>query len=666
MFKRFKILKSIILTILFFLIFSCSTSIFEQNDLQQKEKNTYEYIKSDLKLDPIEKKAMVGYFYSKYNESLPKFIDYSSYMPPVGNQGVQGSCTAWAVAYAAKSFQEGIEEKWDLSDPAHQFSPAFIYNQLKDGIVYFTLQMLVEKGCDTLLHFPYNQYHNDKLPDINSFKRALKYKAKSWNYLKKDTIEFKKILASGNVIIAVIPIYNDLYLLSKDNPIYDNFSGKRYGHHAICIVGYDDDKNAFKFINSWGENWGINGYGYLTYDVIYETSPYFSEAYIIFDDQNIEREKKVIHYYSTNNIRYFHYKQDNNLWTDLPGKEMTYEKDNWYIYVLEDKDELEFCFNSGYYSPLIWDSKYGVNYKTNLKEIWIKDWTIYDYNPLSCDIKVIIKNSNNNQPIKDILLSIKNKATGTTVYLKSDENGVILFENIPKGEYNISGNIYNYLYENFSQISFDIIVNDKTVIKEIYLTPACNTTIYLSHTDPHQYNTCYEFVGLDGELYKNEKFYKEYTSLNYYGNGYFNLGYLTKGDYTLIISERKNNKVYKGKIKFTIQEDKDSYSNTMTVYSFYANFLNVYLRGTFNNWDNAEMQLIDNNLWELEVDFDNEYENKFKFDIYKDWNLNYGDNNIDGICEQNGSDIHIDKGKFFIRFNDNTKRYYIIKTNPNS
>ena len=37
-------------------------------------------------------------------------------------------------------------------------------------------------------------------------------------------------------------------------------------------VGYDDSKTAFIVRNSWGVNWGLNGYFYMPYAYITSTS----------------------------------------------------------------------------------------------------------------------------------------------------------------------------------------------------------------------------------------------------------------------------------------------------------------------------------------------------------------------------------------------------------
>ena len=57
-------------------------------------------------------------------------------MPPVGNQGQQGSCTAWAIGYYQKTHYEYLEHHWNDSTTSHEFSPAFIYNQIDGGADY--------------------------------------------------------------------------------------------------------------------------------------------------------------------------------------------------------------------------------------------------------------------------------------------------------------------------------------------------------------------------------------------------------------------------------------------------------------------------------------------------------------------------------------------------
>jgi C1A family cysteine protease len=40
-----------------------------------------------------------------------------------------------------------------------------------------------------------------------------------------------------------------------------------FGGHAMCVIGYDDRKEggAFQIMNSWGNDWGVNGIGWVLY-----------------------------------------------------------------------------------------------------------------------------------------------------------------------------------------------------------------------------------------------------------------------------------------------------------------------------------------------------------------------------------------------------------------
>ena len=46
---------------------------------------------------------------------------------------------------------------------------------------------------------------------------------------------------------------------------------KMIGGHAVMCVGYDDKKESFIILNSWGTNWGDNGYFYMPYKFITKT-----------------------------------------------------------------------------------------------------------------------------------------------------------------------------------------------------------------------------------------------------------------------------------------------------------------------------------------------------------------------------------------------------------
>jgi len=61
------------------------------------------------------------------------------------------------------------------------------------------------------------------------------------------------------------------------------------GSHAICIVGYVDGK--FIIENSWGVDWGDNGYGWLQPEVI--ASDYSQDFWTIVDGSEVWYDEEV-------------------------------------------------------------------------------------------------------------------------------------------------------------------------------------------------------------------------------------------------------------------------------------------------------------------------------------------------------------------------------------
>lgn len=231
-------------------------------------------------------------------EELPKSVDMSSRMPPAGNQGKQNSCVAWTVGYACKSFQEKYEEntsfiKGGQLNKDAVFSPAFIYNQINNGadggsLFADALNVLSQQGAVKWSDMPYNE--NDYLTrPSNAIKsKAKKYRIDFWrrvNFL--DAKEVKAQLNAGFPVIIGAMIDKGFIDGGRNSGgrdyIWRAKSGKELGGHAMLIVGYDDNKGAFKILNSWGQNWGNKGYCWISYNF---SSTAIREAYVMKDAIN--------------------------------------------------------------------------------------------------------------------------------------------------------------------------------------------------------------------------------------------------------------------------------------------------------------------------------------------------------------------------------------------
>jgi len=206
---------------------------------------------------------------------LPSALDNTSKFPKPGNQGSQESCVAWAIAYAYKTMQDNLDHGWGLNSTSTQFSPAFVYNSINGGRdagsnIGEAMRLLRDKGCCTLADMPYSSRDYTTKPNSTQLTKAYPHRSKSYSSVYGVTELKNSIYNTGGAVIG-IPIYADFENLSILNQIYDKTTGVLYGYHAICLIGYDDDKQAFKFINSWGTGWGLAGYGYIAYSLITNT-----------------------------------------------------------------------------------------------------------------------------------------------------------------------------------------------------------------------------------------------------------------------------------------------------------------------------------------------------------------------------------------------------------
>ncbi len=75
----------------------------------------------------------------------------------------------------------------------------------------------------------------------------------------------KRALYNGNPVVIGFNVEKSLYITKN---LYVPDGQSTGGGHAMCVIGFDDEKygGAFEIVNSWGTNWGNNGYFWVKYD----------------------------------------------------------------------------------------------------------------------------------------------------------------------------------------------------------------------------------------------------------------------------------------------------------------------------------------------------------------------------------------------------------------
>ena len=197
---------------------------------------------------------------------------HSLNMPPVLNQGSEGSCVSFAVGYAARSADYYYKTRATSYSQANNiFSPEFLFNQTTTSSsctgssVITALDFVVNNGICTWQSMPYSSSNGcSLLPTSLQKAEAGNYKINSYSIIKtSDITAMKSMLASNRPLVVSATIDNNFYN-AKPGFIWKYFSTTYIGH-AFVICGYDDAKNAYKVMNSWGTTWGDAGYSWIDY-----------------------------------------------------------------------------------------------------------------------------------------------------------------------------------------------------------------------------------------------------------------------------------------------------------------------------------------------------------------------------------------------------------------
>ena len=197
---------------------------------------------------------------------LPSKVDLRSYMTPVENQGSSNSCTANAVAGA----YEYLANR--LLGQSKDVSRLFIYynareldgDSSQDEGTYLKscVKVLRRYGAcsENTWSFDLNQILEQ--PHKRAYKEAANFVVEEAARVDVDLHTMQSCLADGYPFAFGLQLFASFQQAGSNGlvPMPDPDNEKHDGGHAMLCVGYSDPDQVFIVRNSWGEEWGEQGY----------------------------------------------------------------------------------------------------------------------------------------------------------------------------------------------------------------------------------------------------------------------------------------------------------------------------------------------------------------------------------------------------------------------
>ncbi|HTJ97150.1 MAG TPA: C1 family peptidase [Rhodocyclaceae bacterium] len=216
-------------------------------------------------------------------KALPAAVDLRHWCSPIENQGELGSCTA----HAGVGLLEYYERR--TSGKHLDGSRLFLYKVTRQLLGYKgddganlrdTMKAMVLFGVPPEKYWPYDTKKFNDEPSAFCYSFAQNYQA--LEYYRLDPSGASPSTVLDNVkrsLAAELPAMFGFSVYSSIPPVDDGKGLIPYpvkgdaleGGHAVLAVGYDDkkkigtSKGALLIRNSWGKEWGEQGYGWLPY-----------------------------------------------------------------------------------------------------------------------------------------------------------------------------------------------------------------------------------------------------------------------------------------------------------------------------------------------------------------------------------------------------------------
>lgn len=213
-------------------------------------------------------------YYNNSTKLLQKNVDLRKWDTLVENQSSLSSCSSNALtnAYELMVKKEYPEYFTHLSRLFIYYNTRSKYDDLnkdegmtmRDG-----LKTLAKIGVCSESLWPYDATKFNDEPTGECYEDAKKRKVLKYQRLMS-TYYITEVLNNSKPVVFGIEIYDGFMDLNSRISIvnFPSRKEKSLGGHAMCMVGYDLNKQLFLAKNSFGPDWGDNGYCWVPFEYL--------------------------------------------------------------------------------------------------------------------------------------------------------------------------------------------------------------------------------------------------------------------------------------------------------------------------------------------------------------------------------------------------------------
>ena len=228
-----------------------------------------------LKRSPPDHRDFVHVPALSHTKALPPAVDLRNQMPPVLDQSTLGSCALNATSNCLRHLLR--------TEHNVEFQPSRLY-------MYWNTRVNIEHGpadedtgvcirdvckavrayhvCDEVV-WPYDISKFCVAPPLQAYESANLHTTLRYAYVPQNVDSMRRTIASGLPVIIGLQLYDSFesaeVAATGVVPMPDLANEQCLGGHAVLAVGYDDSKEVFIVMNSWGTSWGQQGYFEIPY-----------------------------------------------------------------------------------------------------------------------------------------------------------------------------------------------------------------------------------------------------------------------------------------------------------------------------------------------------------------------------------------------------------------